>query len=533
MAAAPAVSIRDNLAVVEFDRFDLAAYERFLACKRLPESQVSYDWRSDTYRLTTPARFADRLGVAGVAAARERPPLAGHLFDYQAWIVGMALDAKRFAIWADTGLGKTPMLLEWARQVAAITGGRVLILQPLQIIAQTVEMAGIFYGNGLTIDVLDSRESLIAWCAAPGSGIAICNYAKLIPGQIAEFRHLAGLACDESSLLKTGGGVIKWNLIHSARGIEYKLSLTATPAPNDTMEYASQASFLEKLRTEGEILWTYFVRDGKTNEWRVKPHARAAFYRFMASWSVYLRDPAHFGFADILGTLPPPVVTEYELPLADAQREMMYDLIGHKGGLFSDDRLTLTERSKLAQLARGFLYDTSGGKRRAVRYPSAKPGRCADLVAQHADAGRQVLVWTVFDEEGEIIRELLPEGIAAAVLSGKQSDDERADLIRRFKAGELQVLISKPQLIGYGLNFQNCRAMVFSGIDDSFERLYQSVRRAYRFGQTETVYVEIPVIPELEGTVFGNVKSKQARFEADVAVQETYYRAALLGDGHG
>jgi hypothetical protein len=139
----------------------------------LQESQVSYDWRSDTYRLTTPARFADRLGVAGVAAARERPPLAGHLFDYQAWIVGMALDAKRFAIWADTGLGKTPMLLEWARQVAAITGGRVLILQPLQIIAQTVEMAGIFYGDGLTIDVLDSRESLIAWCTPRPAGIAI------------------------------------------------------------------------------------------------------------------------------------------------------------------------------------------------------------------------------------------------------------------------------------------------------------------------------------------------------------------------
>jgi hypothetical protein len=136
----------------------------------------------------------------------------------------------------------------------------------------------------------------------------------------------------------------------------------------------------------------------------------------------------------------------------------------------------------------------------------------------------------VFDEEGEIIRELLPAEITSAVLSGKQSDAERAELVRAFKAGEIAVLISKAQLIGYGLNFQNCRAMVFSGIDDSFERLYQSVRRAYRFGQTETVYVEIPVIPELEGTVFGNVKSKQARFEADVAIQEAHYRTALMGD---
>lgn len=528
-STAPAITVEDNLAVVRFDRFDLAAYETFLACKKLPESQVSYDWRTDSYRLTTPARFADRLGADATAAPIERQPLAAHLFDYQAWITQMALDAKRWAIWADTGLGKTPMLLEWDRQVMAITGGRVLTMQPLQIIAQTVDMARQFYGDGLELKVLDSREALAAWCTSPGPGLGICNYEKLIPGVMPEFRHLAGLACDESSILKGGGGVIKWNLIKSARGIEYKLSLTATPAPNDTMEYASQASFLEKLRTEGEILWTYFVRDNKTNEWRVKPHARQAFYAFMSSWSVYLRDPAHFGFRDILGTLPPPVVREYELPLSDIQREMMHGLIGHKGGLFSDDRLTLTERSKLAQLARGFLYDSTGGKRRAVRYTSAKPQKVADLVTTHTDAGRQVLVWTVFDEEGEIVRELLPAGTASAVLSGKQTDDERAEMVRAFKAGEIDVLISKAQLIGYGLNFQNCRAMVFSGIDDSFERLYQSIRRAYRFGQTETVYVEIPVIPELEGTVFGNVKSKQARFEADVAIQEGHYRAALMG----
>src|SRR3990167_11402603 len=120
-----------------------------------------------------------------------------------------------------------------------------------------------------------------------------------------EMRRLSGVAFDESSRLKGGGGVIKWHLIRSCRGIEYKLSATATPAPNDTMEYASQASFLEKLRNEGEILWTYFSRD-KYGTWSVKPHAREAFYRFMASWSIYLRDPKDYGFNDILATLPPP-----------------------------------------------------------------------------------------------------------------------------------------------------------------------------------------------------------------------------------
>lgn len=526
----PAITIDGNLAVLRFERYDLDAYRLFLAAKSLPETQVTYDWESDAYTLTTPARFADRIGVAAPSTAGRRSSLAEHLFDYQRWVVGLALDAKRFAVWCDTGLGKTHVLLEWCRQVMAVTGGRVLILQPLGIHEQTIDLAAEFWGDSLPIDRLETRDALVAWCQQPGSGVGLCNYEKLIPGQIREFRHLAGLACDESSLLRTGGGVIKWNLIHSARGIEYKLSLTATPAPNEAMEYASQASFLEKLRTEGDILWTYFQRDQATDTWRVKPHARRAFYEFMASWSVYLRDPARFGFRDILSTLPPPVVREHELPITDVQRELMYGLIGQKGGLFSDDRLTLSERSKLSQLAKGFLYQTAGGKRQAARYPSEKPGAVARLTAAHVQAGRQVMVWTVFDEEGEIVAEHLPDGISAAILSGKQSDAERAALIRRFKAGEVDVLISKAVLLGYGLNLQNCRAMVFSGIDDSFERLYQSVRRAYRFGQTETVHVEIPVIPELEGTVFGNVMRKQRQFDEDTAIQEAQYRRVLLGE---
>lgn len=528
------VSVQGNLAVVEFPRFDLDAYRTFLACKKLPESQVSYDWRSDSYRLTAPARFADRIGGDVIAVATsDRLPVADYLFDYQAWVLGLALDAKRFAAWLDTGLGKSAVLLEYARQVQAITGARVLILQPLSIHEQTRQMAAEWYGDTLPITTLDTREQMVAWCAGAGDGIGLCNYEKLIPGVIPEFRHLGGLVCDESGVLKSGGGVIKWNLIKSARGIEYKLSLTATPAPNDTMEYASQASFLEKLRTEGEILWTYFTRDNKTNEWRVKPHARQAFYEFMSSWSVYVRNPARFGFRDILATLPPPDVREYELPLSDAQREMMWGMLGPKGGMFNDDRLTLSERSKFGQLARGFLYQTDKGKRTAVRYESAKPVKVAELVTEDVADGRQVIVWTVFDEEGEIISEYLPAEIDRAILSGKQSEDERAALVRRFKAGELPVLITKASLCGYGLNFQNCRSMVFSGLDDSFERMYQSIRRAYRYGQTETVRVHIPVIPELEDTVFSNVRRKQRAFDEDTEIQEGYYRRVLLGESVG
>lgn len=398
-------SLPDRVAI-EFGRFDLANYELFLRAKKLPESELAYDWEGDRYTLTTPRRFAALLGIVEAAGERSALPLASYLFDYEHFIVGQALASKRYAIFADCGLGKTAMFLEFARQVMHATGGKVLILSPLQIIEQTREEAllGPTPLRGLPqwtpwpyaqdIVRLDTRAELVAWLkdtpskqsdvrteslrdgSAVGSGlrtdggcdgepsgrfaspipVAICNYEKLIDGQIPELRNLAGLICDESSILKSGGGVIKWNLIKSARGIEYKLSCTATPAPNDIMEYASQAAFLEKLRTEGEILWTFFSRDKKGN-WRIKPHAEAGFYRFLASWSIYLRDPAHYSWADNLSNIPAPEFRDYELPMTDAQRKESQRLFHSTGaGLFGDKRLGVRERSKLSQLAKGFLY---------------------------------------------------------------------------------------------------------------------------------------------------------------------------------
>jgi hypothetical protein len=251
-------------------------------------------------------------------------PLASYLFDYQRFIVAQALASKRYAIYADCGLGKTPMQLEFARQVADRTAGKVLIFAPGNVIEQTREEALKFYGYMADIRRLETRAELIAWLKAPAEGNwfelqAITNYEKLIEGQLPELRHLAGLVLDESSILKSGGGVIKWNLIKSAKGIEYKLSCTATPAPNDIMEYASQAAFLEKLRTEGEILWTFFSRDKRGN-WRIKPHAQAGFYRFLASWSIYLRDPKHYGWGDNLASIPEPVFLEHPIEPTGAAR---------------------------------------------------------------------------------------------------------------------------------------------------------------------------------------------------------------------
>ncbi|MGN6759439.1 MAG: helicase-related protein [Thermomicrobiales bacterium] len=529
MDTAPAVRVAGDRAEVRFGRYDLAAYSLFLRCKQLPEHQLTYDWETDTYTVTTPARFARLLGVAGVADPPARLAPGEHLFDYQRFILTRALDARRYAAWLDTGLGKTPLLLDWSRQVGHLTGGKVLILVPtLELVSQHQEAAARFHGSDLPLTPLSTRADLAAWCIAPGGGVGIATYAKLIPGQLPELRHLAGLVADESSILKSGGGTIKWNLIKSARGIEYKLSCTATPAPNETMEYASQASFLEKLRTEGDILWTYFTRD-KHGNWRVKPHARRAFYAFMATWSIYLRDPARFGFADILATLPEPEIHEYRLEMTPTQRELMQGfLVKRNRGFIVDDRLGVQERSKLSQLAKGFLYDRDGDRgRHTSLIPSPKPAFVADLARTEVRDGRQVLIWTVFDAESTLIADELADLPGVAVLDGAMKETDRAATIARFKTGDLAVLISKASLIGYGLNFQQCRAMIFSGFDDSFERLYQAIRRCYRFGQTETVRVHLPYIPELEGLMLTNVKRKQAQFDEDAAIQERFYQEAL------
>ena len=431
----------------------------------------------------------------------------------------------------NTGLGKTIVFTEWARQVVALTGGRVLIFTPLAVIPQVIEEAHRFYGDRLQIERLDSREALADWCKLPGTGIGITNHHKMVDGVLPELRWLAGVVLDEASVLKAGGGKIKWNLIHSCKGIEYKLSCTATPAPNEVMEYASQASWLEKLRDGDDILWTYFHKT-KAGDWQVKPHARAAFYQFMSSWSVYMRDPARFGFQDILASLPAPAIREYEVPLTDQQRELAMGYRARAGKGFFDDRLGVAERSKLSQLAKGFLYDNRQGVwHLTARVDSNKPRMVADLVRADVADGRQVLVWTVFDEEGAILLEEMRDcGFAVGVLDGGMSDAARLEVLARFRRGELRALFSKASLIGYGMNLQFVRSMVFSGFDDSFERMYQATRRAVRFGQTEVVRVHVPYVPELEGMVFSNVRAKEAAFLRDVALQEEQYRKVMMGE---
>ena len=513
------------------------SYELFLRTKRLPESSIAFDQRDESYTLTAPARFASLLGIEAPRREVCALPIATYLFDYQQWIVRLALAARRFCIWADCGLGKTPMFLEFARQGHALEGGKWLIFSPRNVIPQTVSEAERFYGDALPIRRIQTRAELIEWAKAPLNPdepwLAITNYEKLVPQKdspqqvLNELRWLTGVIVDESSILKTKGGTIKWALMKSTYGVPFKLSCTATPAPNDALEYLSQAGFLDKFNDnsgEGAALASYFKLEAD-GTCKLKPHAREAFFRFMASWSIYLRKPSAYGFADPFADVPEPEIVEMKVTATREQAADAHAFLTAKNPhyLFASEKLGVVERNKLSQIAKGFLYDKGKPTRRIA---SRKPATVAKLVRTALKEKRQCLVWTVYDEESTIIREQLGNRRGVAVLTGTMDEDERDEILWRFARGKIRVLISKAALLGYGLNFQFCTRMIFSGFDDSFERLYQAIRRAYRYGSVEQLKVFIPFVPGLENHMWENLLRKKGQWETDTAEQEVRYRAA-------
>lgn len=519
----------DGRAEIHFQRFDLKEYRLFLKCKALPESELTFLGETETYVLTTPARFAPLLGL-------EAPPrrilsgldIAPHLFDYQAHTLEQALEARRYAVWWDCGLGKTILFNEWMRHVTAATGGKALTLTLPSLIDPTVRMATAFHGDSLPVRILRTRDDLVRWCVR-GDGCAIASVHLMVPGQIAEFRHLAGLNVDESSFLKSGGGVIKWNLIHSAKGIEYKLSCTATPAPNDVMEYASQAGFLEKIRNEGQILWTWFSKT-KDGDYYLKPHAKEDFYTFLAAWSSYLRNPRRFGWKDGPHDLPQPFIQEHLIPatgaqMAAARRLGLFDAAPRT--LLAENRMDMVDRGKAAQVARGFSYK-SGEEGAFDRIDSLRPAYVADLARQEAGAGRQVLIWVQFNAEAQLIAEHLRGMAGLDVLDGTVPKKDRGPMVARFEAGQTRVLIAKAKMLGFGQNFQFCLCHIYSGLTDSYEAFYQAIRRSLRYGMVGQLRVHIPYVRELEGEIRNNLfDNKQPAFLRDAEDQERHYLEAL------
>lgn len=485
---------------IQLDLTSVADYRRFLAVKRLP----SYRFVGRTAEF--PDEYADRLDIpAAVAESEPYVPILG-LFDYQRDITALAIRKRKFAAFVDMGLGKTLVMLEFARHAARqIPDGRsVLIVSPLMVVDQTLAEAHAFYGGSLPIERVRAAD-LSAWMTDGSAGrIGITNYDAL-RGDTPQGR-LGGLILDESSMLKSHYGKWGQDCIRLGRGLDWKLALTGTPAPNDRIEFANHAVFLDAFPNVNAFLARYFVNRGQTNErWELKPHALGPFYRSLSHWCIFLTNPATYGWKDNATGIPPIHVHIHDVDLSDSQNAAVRDLTGtlftnHVGGIGS--------RSKLARIAK--TGDTN------------KPAFIRDLIALWPD--ESTLVWCRFnDEQGRLAAELP----GAASISGATPYAERAEIIGAFKAGRIRTLISKPKILGLGLNLQIATRQVFSSLHDSYEEFAQAVKRSNRVGSTRDLNVHVP-ITEVERPMVETVLRKAKRVQQDTEEQERLFHVSAL-----
>ena len=400
---------------------------------------------------------------AEVATGHKPGDLNEHLFDFQHAIVEWAIRRGRAAIFADTGLGKTLMQLSWAAEVASQTGGMVLVLAPLAVSEQTIE-------QGRTFGIEVSR---VPQGGTPtGPGVWITNYERM---DAIDFTELHGLVLDESSILKAHDGKTRQRIIDAAQGVPYRLSCTATPSPNDFEELGNQCEFLGVM-SRTEMLATYFVNDtGDTGTWRLKGWGASKFWEWMGTWAVVLRNPQDLGFNGARYELPPLTYHEHVV-----ETEQLGD------ELFARPAMGLAERRKAQR-------DSVEARCRAL----------ADVV--NAEPGEPWLIWCHLNDEAELITQLIP---GAVNVQGSDSPESKSKNLLGFAHGEIRVLVSKPKIAGFGMNWQHCARMAFVGLDDSFEKFYQAVRRCYRFGQKREVQVHL-FTAENEGQILANLKRKE------------------------
>ncbi len=382
------------------------------------------------------------------------------LYSFQKDIVRWALAKGRAAIFADCGLGKTPMQLEWAKQVAKKTGGYVLILAPLAVATQTAAEGLKF---GVEVTVCETSDDI-------KPGINITNYEKLDKFINCSF---SGVVLDESSILKSFTGKVRTQIIDAFSKTPFRLACTATPAPNDFMELGNHSEFLG-IMSYAEMLAMFFVHDGgQTSKWRLKGHAEEVFWQWMGSWAVVMNSPRDLG---------------YELEGYDLPELRIHEIIADATEPVTE-AMTLTERRKARK-------DTLHQ-------------RCETAANLVNSSDEQWLVWCDLNDESSLLTELIN---GASEVRGSDKPKDKSNRMMLFSLGCSKCLVTKPSIAGFGMNWQQCNKMVFVGLSDSYEQYYQAVRRCWRFGQQNSVDVYI-VISSREGCVKENIERKQADCE--------------------
>lgn len=417
---------------------------------------MSYEAYGDLIAAREDALLARSVGVG----AGDFPE---HLFGFQKYATAWALRRGRAAIFGATGTGKTIIEMEWARQV----GGRVLLLAPLAVGEQIVRMAAQFDAGPARI-VGDGSEV--------GPGLNVANYERLhrfTPDD------LDGLVLDESSILKAFDGKTRRALTEFGLQVPLRLCATATPAPNDYEELGQHAEFLGVL-TAREMLALYFTQDGNTTtKWRIKGHARQAFWRWVSSWGLAFTGPADLGFPDEQERFVLPPLRTVPVVVAATDPHVT-------GTLFAGEAQTLQERR---EARRNTLTE---------RVEAA-----AALVAAEPD--EQWLLWCDLNAESEALTKAIP---GAVEVRGSDTREHKRATLLGFADSTVRVLVTKPSIAGFGMNWQGCARMVFVGLSDSFEKFHQGKSRCHRFGQTREVVVYV-VTADAEGAVVRNIERKE------------------------
>lgn len=473
-------------------------YRLFLKVKALPSYKVK------GHVVSFPDEYASQLGLQPAKKRFSNWHRSEWLFDYQKAIVEMAIDKRKFAIFADCGLGKTPMLLEFAQAAHCSVkhlGKQTLIVTPLMVVDQICEECERFYN--FRPDVVASSD-LDEWLKGSGS-IGITNYEAMKDD--VEQRNLGALILDESSMLKSHYGKWGQNVLRLGAGLEWKLCCTGTPAPNDRIEFANHAVFLDQFQNVNAFLATYFVNKGQTQErWVLKPHALKPFYVALSHWAFFLVNPATYGWQDNSETLPPINVQIHDVPLTEEQRK----IIGVESGeLFATKMGGITSRSVMGQIAKGNY--------RGKDIDSNKPKFIRKLIESWPN--ESTIVWCLYNREQELLEKELP---GAASITGSTPIEKRKQMIADFKSGKVKVLISKPKILGFGLNLQIATRQVFSGLQDSYESYYQAVKRSNRIGSTRPLNVHIPVT-DVEYPMIETVLQKAKRVNEDTESQEQIF----------
>jgi DNA modification methylase len=409
--------------------------------------------------------------------------LAPILFPFQKHIVRWALRVGRAAIFAECGLGKTFMQLEWARHVAQHTGGRVLILAPLAVGRQTVREAE---RMGLAVEFSRGESA---------ATIVVTNYEQLDNFNPGDF---AGVVLDESSILKNYTGKYKQALIERFAATPFRLACTATPAPNDHLELGNHADFLGVMGSN-EMIARWFVNDSMSaGSYRLKGHAEDDFWRWVTTWAVCVGKPSDLGYSDDGFILPGLEFVRHAVASNHArawEKGQLFHGALTATGLWEDKRETLDSRvAKAAELA------------------NATPGA--------------VIVWCDTNDESTALAEAIPGSVE---VRGADSVETKERKLNAFSSGEARVIVTKAEIAGLGLNWQHAATQVFVGLAYSFERFYQALRRSYRFGQKSVVRAHI-ICSDSEGAVIETIERKRVAHEEMVSKMNAATRSHGTSD---